>query len=279
MQMGQWAFFIFIISIFCEFTFAAELTLQQGQIAQVSQSEQGLPYLDTMIVIAVDVSGSVNSDEYKIQKDGIIKAFSDPSVQNLLLQCTTSGIGVTYLEWSGSGYSQAFGSFVNNPFVQVIPWTRLMTPEDMNHFANQLLASPRSSDGETDIARSLEFARSLFSSAPFQSQNRIVSLSTDGRQGRTIAGISAEDFVKMERDKLASLGVTINGIAIESTVEVDPRLGGGSFPSDKEDSLKDYLNQNLRTGQGSFVESVPDFESYSEAFKKQLYVMMNACIS
>lgn len=237
---------------------------------------EALPYVDTMIVVAVDVSGSVKDDEYNIQKSGIVEALSDPSVQQLLLQCSTSGIGITYVEWSGQSQ---FNSLVSiNPFVQVIPWTRLLSPQDMVDFANKLLGSPRSSRGETDIARSLGFARELLAKAPFQSHNQIVSLSTDGQQGFTIPGVSTEDFLKMERDKLAAMGVTINAIGIEPDLQVDPRITG-FMPSTADKTMEVYLNENVRSGQSSFVISAPNFKAYSEAFKKQLYVMMNACIS
>ena len=238
---------------------------------------ESLPYVDTMIVVAVDVSGSVDDNEYNLQKSGIIEAFSDPSVQQLLLQCSTSGIGITYVEWSGQSQGNTFESIT--PLVQVIPWTQLLTPQDMIEFANKLLGSPRSSRGETDIARALGFARQLFEKAPFQSQNRIVSLSTDGQQGFTIPGVSPEDFLKMERDKLANLGVTINAIGIETVLQMDPRGMMGSLPSTEDSSIEAYLNQNVRSGSSSFVTPAVDFKVYSEAFKKQLYVMMNACIS
>jgi hypothetical protein len=240
-----------------------------------SQAE-ALPYVDTMIVVAVDVSGSVNDDEYNLQKSGIVEAFSDPSVQQLLLQCSTSGIGITYVEWSGQRQSNGYETM--NPFVQVVPWTQLLTPEDMIDFANKLLSSPRSSRGETDIARALDFARQLLEKAPFQSHNKIVSLSTDGQQGFTIPGVSPEDFLKMERDKLANLGVLVNAIGIETALQVDPR-GMGSLPATENQSIEAYLNQNVRSGSSSFVTPAADFKAYSEAFKKQLYVMMNACIS
>jgi Protein of unknown function (DUF1194) len=234
------------------------------------------PYVDTLLVIAVDVSGSIDDNEYKIQKDGIADAFSDPSVQELLRQCSTSGIGITYMEWSG--HSQSYLPQSVNPFVQVIPWTQLLTPEDMNVFANQLRSSSRSSNGETDIARSLAFAGKLFLSSPFESDNLVVSLSTDGQQGRTIPGVSTEDFVKMERDKLASLGVTINAIGIEPSAQAGAQ-GTSVMPTTKGKSMEVYLNENVRAGSNSFVIPAADFKAYSEAFKKQLYVMMNACIS
>ncbi len=148
----------------------------------------------------------------------------------------------------------------------------------MVDFANKLLGSPRSSRGETDIARSLAFARELLDSAPFESYNRIVSLSTDGQQGFTISGVSTEDFLKSERDKLASMGVTINAIGIETDLHIDPGMMV-SMPSTADKTIESYLNENVRSGANSFVTPAADFKAYSEAFKKQLYVMMNACIS
>lgn len=116
-------------------------------------------------------------------------------------------------------------------------------------------------------------------SAPFESDNKIVSLSTDGRQGRAEAGISAVDLLSMARDRLATSGVTINAIGIEVEFDVDPRAGGFMPVTEADMSLGVYLNNYVRTGERSFVESVKDFEAYSELFKKQLTVMMNACIS
>ncbi len=243
-------------------------------------SAASLIAVDTMIVVAVDVSGSIDDTEYHLQKSGIVHALSDPSVQQLLRQCSTSGIGITYVEWSGHGPSPgpSSGSASINPFVQVVPWTQLVDPRDMDEFANKILSSSRSSRGETDIARSLAFAGELFVSAPFESYNRIVSLSTDGKQGRTVSGLSTEDYLRRERDKLESLGVTINAIGVEPNVQTAP-AGAGFMPTNQEATMEVYLNENVRSGPGSFVISAPNYTTYSEAFKKQLYVMMNGCIS
>jgi hypothetical protein len=270
-----------LLSIFLlSFVQAEVINLGLGRPAETLKSETQRTFVDTLIVIAVDVSASINDKEYDVQKNGIISAFSDPSIKNLLRQCSARGIGVTYMEWSG--YAPSHSSVSVNPFNQVIPWTHLQAPRDMDAFANQLLLSQRSSHGATDIVGSLEFSRDLMASAPFESSNRIVSLSTDGRQSFTTKGISAEDFLKTERDKVASLGIAINAIGIDVVAgypEESIPAGGVGFFMSEEESLRVYLEKNVRSGPGSYVESVPDFEAYSEAFKKQLYVMMNACIS
>lgn len=156
--MGTWFVFLFANILFFNNSHADVIELQLGKPQESQQRDvSGKPYVDTLIVIAVDVSGSVDKEEYQIQKDGIVNAFSDPSVQNLLRQCSSRGIGITYVEWSGQSYGPGMVPF--NPFVQVIPWTHLLTPQDMDAFANQILASPRSSQGETDIARALDFRK------------------------------------------------------------------------------------------------------------------------
>lgn len=226
-----------------------------------------------MIVIAVDVSGSVSADEYEIQKKGVVAAFRDPSVQRLLDQCTMRGVGVTYVEWSGSRSGES-------PVQQVIPWTALRNPSDMEAFAQKLSQTVRSSEGDTDIAFALSFSNQLFRQAPFESGSKIVSLSTDGQQSFTTVGVDVEDYVKMARDRLAENSITINAIAIE----VDPTNSAvlNSFPvqsEDKSNSLESYLKRNVITGPNPIVTPVSDFNSYKDVFKKQISVMFNGCIS
>lgn len=117
--------------------------------------------VDKLIVIAVDVSGSITDDEYEIQKKGLVAAFSDETVQNILEQCSLQGIGVTYMEWSGTRSGAPLTQ-------QVIPWTVLQRASDMDEFAQKLSSSQRSSRGETDIVSAMNYSQSLIDRVCFE---------------------------------------------------------------------------------------------------------------
>lgn len=256
---------------------SSTLDLGSDYRTQEAAQPESLPYVDTMMVIAVDVSGSVSRGEYETQKRGIADAFLDPSIQRLLQQCTSQGIGISYVEWSGD----RSGRKVH----QVVPWTHLRTANDMINFANILRASPRSSSGGTDLASALEESADLFAAAPFQSRNRIVSLSTDGMQDITTVGVPVETHLQNSRDRLARMGVAVNAIAIQEGTESNtPTVLGPAMPvlagaSGSESSIEDYLRQNVISGPQSRVTTVSDFRAYSEAFKQQLRNMLSACVS
>ncbi len=241
-----------------------------------SLSQATVVSVDTLIVVAVDVSGSITDEEYVIQKEGVIAAFRDPQVQKLLDQCSIKGIGVTYVEWSGARN----GQYVD----QVIPWTQLLTPQDMEIFSQQLSEKPRSSRGETDIVNALRISHQLLMQAPFESDNKIISLSTDGRQSFTIQGIDVEIYVQNTRNQIANDNIMINAIAIEKET-LEPSANSSTVPvvsnpfGVSEESIMDYLQRNVITGPNSLLTPVSNFKSYSDVFKKQISVMLNGCIS
>lgn len=256
--------------IFLSVTFSVYCGAAHGKSPSV-------PYVDRMIVIAVDVSGSISHDEYELQKKGIASAFKDSDIQNMLSQCNADGIAVSYVEWSGAKSGAPVVS-------QTIPWTKLATAHDMDLLSQDILNTSRSSHGETDIVGALNFSQNLFLSAPFKSETQIVSLSTDGRQGFTVSGITVEQYVQRHRDQLALGGISINAIAVDMQAS-DRRAAYNSFPvltpmnRDSADELTKYLEDNVKTGPNSFVAPATDAKTYEEAFKKQISLMINACIS
>lgn len=250
------------------FNFLLSLFFSSVTYAQTS-------YVDTMIVISVDVSGSISNDEYLVQKKGILSAFQDESIKHLLTQCTANGIGVTYVEWSGT----RSGAPVVN---QLIDWTHITSPEEMDLFAQKISGIQRSSTGETDIVTALNFAQNLFLHAPFISDNKIVSLSTDGRQGFTMPGVDVDSYVQQTRNKLGAENISINAIAIDLDESSKGPYSAFSMEGDAnktKTSLKNYLENNVIIGPRAFVTPVSNFESYSEVFKQQISIIVNGCIS
>lgn len=142
---------------------------------------------------------------------------------------------------------------------------------------------PRSSRAETDIVTALLFSFELFQQTSFESDNKIISLSTDGRQSFTLPGVNIETYVQSARDQVARDTITINAIAIEKEPleRVDPFSPAPVINSFDivEESLTDYLQRNIITGPNSMLTPASNFKSYSDVFKKQISVMFNGCIS
>jgi Protein of unknown function (DUF1194) len=215
--------------------------------------------VETSIVIAVDVSGSIDQAEYNAQKNGLVNALLDERLQRVLTQCNPNGVAITYVEWSGN----QVGPQVN----QVLPWTRLRTPRDMINLANRLRGQPRSSHGDTDIATALKFAGNLVQTSPFRSNRTVISLSSDGRQSWAVDPVN----LRQARNQLGGAGVVVNAIVIE-------RANAESAPREAS-SLEGYFRQNVITGPGSSAVSISDYSGYADAIYRQLSTLLNACVS
>lgn len=225
------------------------------------------------LVIAVDVSNSVNEDEYKLQKEGIAQALVSPVFANLIDSCNNLGVGITYVEWSGD--------LSDDVVQQVIPWTYLASKEDFQKFSQQLLQAPRSSEGLTDVGLSLEFAERLLEISPFEAYRTVVSVSGDGIQNvsprHQVDPRYKESYVAniiAARHRLVTKGAVVNAIVIGDEF-VNPYSNARGLAT----SLTDYFERYVRGGEGSFNLKAESFQQYSEMIKKQLTFLMNNCVS
>ncbi len=222
--------------------------------------------VDTLMVIAVDVSGSINDREYQIQKSGIVDALKSKEMSDLLVNCNGIGLGLTVVEWSGTVKS--------SQVLQIVPWTLLQTENDLIQFSDQIANSPRSFAGDTDIAAALNYSLQVMQSAPFESTRRIIAISGDGSQ--SVSSLSRSyDLETMRRIIVLENEIIINAIAIsENSGELIQQTRGVQTPS-----IKDYFEENVKGGPGSFVLPADSFESYSDVIKRQLLQIMNTCIA
>jgi hypothetical protein len=192
--------------------------------------------VDTALVVAVDVSLSVDDARYRLQRDGTAAAFESREVIDAIATGPNGAIEVAVLEFSDSDRQ-----------IDVIPWTRISRPEEARAFAARLRGVHRSSRGLTGIADALLAADALFDELPEPATRRIVDVSSDG-MNNTGTEIAAA------RDRVLADGITINGLPILT----------------EEKWLDTYYAEYVIGGEDSFLQVARDPASFGEAMRKKL---------
>ncbi|WP_262029104.1 DUF1194 domain-containing protein [Microvirga sp. Mcv34] len=154
--------------------------------------------VDLALVLAVDISTSMDPDEQALQRQGYVEAFRAGTVHQAIHSGMLGRIAVTYVEWAGA-----------HPRVQnvVVPWTVLEGPADSLAFAERLARAPIRREAGTSIAEAVDFSLALFALGPFRPARRVIDLSGDGSNNQG-------PLVTEARDRAVARGVTINGLPI-----------------------------------------------------------------
>jgi hypothetical protein len=192
--------------------------------------------VDVALVLAVDVSESVDADEYALQHEGIARAFESGDVIDAIANGPAGAIDALVLEWSD-----------RDKQVVTVDWTRVSDRPTAASFAAKVRASQRSSHGLTAIGDALLAAAASFERLDDQPARRVIDLSGDGMAN---IGPKPADV----RDALVAKGVTINGLAILKT----------------EPWLDQYYAQDVVGGDHAFMLKVEDFQSFATAMKQKL---------
>jgi hypothetical protein len=200
--------------------------------------------VDLELVLAVDVSRSIDAEEYDLQKQGYARAITDPKVLGAIRSGMLGAIAMTYVEWSGSTQQQ-----------QVVEWAVIRDAASAEAFATSILAAPRSFAAYTSISGAIDFSLQLFGRNQFDATRRVIDVSGDGsnNSGRP---------VWMARDYAIESGVTINGLVI-----MNDRPNPIGRPEPK---LDDYYRDQVIGGDGAFLMAVEDFQSFANAILAKL---------
>src|SRR6187401_3816335 len=152
--------------------------------------------VDLLLVLAADVSRSVDSQKFQLQREGYAAAMANPRVVDAIRSGRHGRIGVLFLEWSGFGSQKV-----------VIDWMIIDGPKAAQAFGDRLLESPRSFADRTSISGGIDAAVAELARAPFSAERRTIDVSGDGtnNSGRDIA---------LARDEALALGVTIRALAL-----------------------------------------------------------------
>ena len=159
---------------------------------------QAAEQVDLLLVLASDVSRSVDHPKFLLQREGYAAAISDAQVIDAIKSGPHQRIAVCFVEWSGFGAQKL-----------VIYWILIDGPAPARKFGDQLLELPRSFADRTSISGGIEFAVTQLERAPFEAPRRTIDVSGDGTN-------NAGRDVKLARDEPVAKGIVINGLVILS---------------------------------------------------------------
>jgi hypothetical protein len=204
--------------------------------------------VDLLLVLAADVSRSVDHAKFQLQREGYAAAISDKRVLDAISSGRNRRIAVCFVEWSGASAQQL-----------VIDWAIISDESSARKFGDQLLELRRSFAERTSISGGIDFAMMQFDRAPFQSARRTIDVSGDGtnNSGREVTAA---------RDAAVAKGVTINGLVILS----DRPMAWNPEHTNPPGGLVNYFRDNVIGGPGAFVIAAENFESFGQAIIKKL---------
>ena len=200
--------------------------------------------VDVSLVLAVDVSRSIDEDEARLQREGYRLAVADAVVVAAIRGGMIGAIGLAYVEWAGIEYQRT-----------ILPWRRIAGQADADAWAQELAEAPRMSLSWTSISGAIRHSRAVMAECPWEATRKVIDVSGDGVNN---SGPPAD----RERDAAVAEGITINGLPI-----INDRPTFGRLPPVP---LDDYFRENVIGGDGCFMIVAEDFESFGQAVKRKL---------
>lgn len=197
--------------------------------------------VDLELVLAVDVSGSMDLGEHRLQRQGYVEALRHPAIWNAIESGAYQRIAVTYVEWAGAGSQRI-----------IMPWRLIDTAEAASAFAGELETLPVSDMRGTSISGAIDFSAGLFAGSGFEGFRRVIDISGDGPNSRGRP-------VVLAREAALAQGLTINGL---------PIMLRPSFSS--QTPLDIYYGDCVIGGPNAFVLPVTTPEEMEKAIRRKL---------
>ena len=219
-------------------------TLLLLALAATRQPASADTAVDLELVLAVDASHSIDSYEYRLQRQGYAHALSDPRLVKIVTSGPIGRIALTYVEWSG-GKEQA----------TLIDWMVIDGVGSAARFAGAVLEAPRVFADGTSISGVIDYAAKLFDRNRIEGTRRVIDISGDGPNNW---GRPARDA----RDEAVAGGVIINGLAI-----LNDRPSRPPWPEQRVD---EHYREHVIGGPGAFLITVQGFETFAEGIRKKL---------
>lgn len=200
--------------------------------------------VDVEVVLAVDVSYSMDPDEQQLQREGYIAAITSREFLQAIKQGMQGRISLTYVEWAGSHHQQI-----------IVPWRLIDGPETADAFAADIGRARYTRASRTSISSALLFVAPLFDGSGYRGVRRVIDVSGDGVNNNGPP-------VTVVRDEVLAKGITINGLPIMlkrpniSTLDIE--------------QLDVYYEDCVIGGPGSFVIPIKEREQFKEAIRTKL---------
>jgi uncharacterized protein DUF1194 len=217
-------------------------------VAALPAAAAAAEQVDLLLVLAADVSRSVDNAKFQLQREGYAAAISDRRVLDAIRSGRNARVGLTFVEWSGAGSQRV-----------LIDWTTIGDAETARSFGDRLLEAPRSFADRTSISGAIEFAMGQLARAPYESVRRTIDVSGDGTN-------NAGRDVTLARDEAVAQGVTINGLVILS----ETPLAWNPDHTNPPGGLQNYYRNNVIGGPGAFVLVAENFNSFGQAIVKKM---------
>ena len=204
--------------------------------------------VDLLLVLASDVSRSVDTRKFQLQREGYAAALDNPRVVEAIRSGPHGRIAICFVEWSGVTSQKV-----------VIDWALVSDEASARRIGDQMIELPRTFADRTSISAGIDFAMSQLERSPFQAPRRTIDVSGDGTNN------SGRD-VGQARDEALAKGVTINGLVILS----DSPLPWNPEHTNPPGGLDEYYRRNVIGGAGSFVMVAQNHDSFGQAIVKKL---------
>jgi hypothetical protein len=200
--------------------------------------------VDVELVLAVDISYSMDPEEQALQRDGYVQALTSREFMQALRQGMHGKVAVTYFEWAGADDQRV-----------VLPWRVVDGPESADSVAADIARAPLRRAARTSISGALGFGLSLLQASPYRGTRRVIDVSGDGAN-------NSGPLVTAARDQVLEQRITINGLPI--------MLKRPSYSTMDIEQLDVYYEDCVIGGPGAFVIPVRERNQFNEAIRTKL---------
>jgi hypothetical protein len=209
----------------------------------LAQPTEAAGTVDLQLVLAVDVSGSVNEQRFLLQRDGYAAAFRHRQVLDAIRSGSHGAISATMVQWTGPRLQEV-----------AVSWARISDAASAEAFARAIERAPRVLfGGGTSISGAIDYAAAMFAGSPFKGLRQVIDVSGDGINNRGRPTVFA-------RDEAVAAGIVINGLPI---LAIEP-------------GLDFYYRQSVIGGPGAFVIAAENYETFGEAIRRKLILEIAA---
>jgi hypothetical protein len=212
-----------------------------------ADKRSGAMPVDVELVIAVDVSNSMDPEEQELQREGYVAALTSREFLTALRSGAHGKVAVTYFEWAAL-HDQTI----------LMPWRLIDGPESADAIAREIARAPYRRAPRTSIYGALQFAKPLFDASGYRGLRQVIDVSGDGVN-------NMGPPVEQMRDEVLAAGITINGLPIMLRRQTGYGMWGMAF-----DQLDVYYEDCVIGGPGSFVVSIREREQFKEATRTKL---------
>ena len=212
--------------------------------APAARAKDGPVPVDAELVIAVDVSYSMDAEEQRLQRGGYVAAITSAEFLNALKLGAYGGVAITYMEWASYNDQRV-----------VMPWTHIDSPQKAQAFADKLSEAPIRRAARTSVSGAIDSSVKMFDNNGFTSNRRVIDVSGDGpnNNGRPVTAA---------RDEAVAQGITINGLPL-----VDIRAYVGQMDIKELDW---YYEDCVIGGPGAFMIPVDSVKKFVDATRTKM---------